>query len=57
MQDKCLAEFDEVNKAVTKNSLFAQAISNVLHSIVHFLTRFSIFIICTVGIGILLYFG
>ena len=57
MQDKCLIEFNEVNKGITKNSLAAQTISNILHPIVHFLTRTSIFVICSVGIGILLYFG
>lgn len=57
MQDKISVEFDNANRELTKNSLFAQAVSNILHPIVHFLTRFSIFIICSVGVGILLYFG
>ncbi len=57
MQDKCVAEFDVVNKELTKNSLFAQTASNMMMPINHFLTRIAIFIICALGFGLLLNFG
>ena len=57
MQDKCLEEFDEVNKDLTKNSLFAQTASNMMMPLNHFLTRIAIFIICALGLGLLIYFG
>lgn len=57
MQDKCVEEFDVVNKELTKNSLFAQTASNMMMPINHFLTRIAIFIICALGFGLLLHFG
>lgn len=57
MQDKCVQEFDVVNRELTKNSLFAQTASNMMMPINHFLTRIAIFIICALGFGLLLAFG
>lgn len=57
MQDKCVEEFDAVNRQLTKNSLFAQTASNLMMPINHFLTRIAIFIICALGFGLILYFG
>jgi len=55
MQDKCLKDFDVVNKELTKNSLFAQTASNMMMPINHFLTRIAIFIICALGVGLLIF--
>jgi len=55
MQDKCLKDFDVVNKELTKNSLFAQTASNMMMPLNHFLTRIAIFIICALGLGLLLF--
>lgn len=57
MQDKCLEEFDLVNKELTKNSLFAQTASNMMMPINYFITRIAIFIICALGLGLILHFG
>ncbi len=57
MQDKCVAEFDVVNRKLTKDSIFAQTASNMMMPLNHFLTRIAIFIICAMGFGILLQFG
>ncbi|MBQ0045517.1 MAG: ABC transporter ATP-binding protein [Mycoplasma sp.] len=57
MEDKCVAEFDVVNKELTNNSLFAQTASNMMMPINLFLTRIAIFIICALGIGLILYLG
>ncbi|MCQ2957211.1 MAG: hypothetical protein MJ233_05340 [Mycoplasmoidaceae bacterium] len=57
MQDKCVEEFDIVNKELTKNSLFAQTASNMMMPINLFLTRIAIFIICALGMGLILYLG
>ncbi|XQP55741.1 MAG: ABC transporter ATP-binding protein [Mycoplasmoidaceae bacterium] len=57
MQDKCLEEFDVVNRELTKNSLFAQTASNMMMPINHFLTRIAIFVICALGFGLLLALG
>lgn len=57
MQDKCVEEFDSVNRELTKNSLFAQTASNMMMPINQFLTRIAIFIICALGIGLLIHFG
>ena len=57
MQDKCVEEFDVVNRELTNNSLFAQTASNMMMPINHFLTRIAIFIICALGFGLLLSFG
>jgi len=55
MQDKCLKDFDEVNRQLTKDSLFAQTASNMMMPLNHFLTRIAIFIICALGIGLLVF--
>mgnify|MGYP003290682886 CR=1 FL=1 len=57
MQDKCVEEFDAVNRELTNNSLFAQTASNMMMPINQFLTRIAIFIICAMGFGILLTLG
>lgn len=57
MQDKCVEEFDVVNRELTRDSLFAQTASNLMMPINHFLTRVAIFIICALGFGLLLHFG
>ncbi|XQP54847.1 MAG: ABC transporter ATP-binding protein [Mycoplasmoidaceae bacterium] len=57
MQDRCVEEFDVVNRELTRNSLFAQTASNMMMPINHFLTRIAIFIICAMGFGILLSLG
>jgi len=55
MQDKCLKDFDVVNKQLTKDSLFAQTASNMMMPMNHFLTRIAIFIICALGVGLLMF--
>lgn len=57
MQEDCLKEFNLVNDQLTKDSIFAQTASNMMMPINHFLTRVAIFIICALGIGLILHFG
>ncbi len=57
MQEKTLADFDVVNSQLTKDSLFAQTASNLMMPINHFLTRIAMFIICALGLSLIIYFG
>lgn len=56
MQEKCLKDFDLVNKDLTKNSIFAQTSQNLMMPLNNFLTRLAMFIICALGMGLILYF-
>ncbi len=57
MQNKTLEDFDKVNKQLTKDSLFAQTASNLMMPINNFLTRLSMFIICALGLSLIIYYG
>jgi ATP-binding cassette subfamily B protein len=50
MKDKSLAEFDELNKTLTKNSIVAQASTNMLMPINIFMNNISFVLIATIGI-------
>lgn len=57
MQEKTLKDFDVVNKELTDNSLFAQTASNLMMPINNFLTRVSIFILCALGLSLIIHYG